>query len=99
MKLRFALLALAASFSLRAADDVSLSAVVNIREADYEHARPALDKNAKNQPLRIGGREFATGVGLQVDSLVAIDLKGATRFTVTAGIDDATQAPAAIRVE
>ncbi len=99
MKLRLCLVALAASFSLRAADDVALSATVSLRDVDYEHARPALNKNAKNQPLRLAGREFAQGLGLQVDSLIAIELNGATHFTVIAGVDDATPSAAAIRVE
>ena len=65
MKLRCCLLALAFSFSLRAAEDVWLSAVVSVRDADNEHTRPVLDKNAKNQPLRIadglGRPSYSTG--------------------------------------
>src|SRR5258708_23129567 len=90
MKLRLCLLALAFSVSSRA-EDVALSAVVNIRDADYEHARPALNKNARNQPLRLAGREFASGVGMQADNRSAVELNGATRFTALAGIDDATE--------
>jgi alpha-galactosidase len=99
MKLRLCLLALLASFSLHAAEDVALSTVFNLREVEYEHARPALDKTARGQPLRLAGREFAQGIGVQVDSLAAIELNGATRFSVLAGVDDATSSGAAIRVE
>jgi alpha-galactosidase len=105
MKLRCCLFALglspalSLSNGLRAAEDVWLSAAVSVRNADNEFARPALDKNAKNQPLRIAGREFAKGVGTQVDNRLAIQLGGATRFTAFAGVDDATENGAAILFE
>ena len=99
MKLRCCLLALAFSFSLRAAEDVWLSAVVSVRDADNEHTRPVLDKNAKNQPLRIAGREFAQGLGTQADNRSALQLGGATRFTALAGVDDATESGTAIRFD
>ena len=98
MKLRLCLISLLFSLPLRA-EDVALSAVVNARDADYEHARPALDKNARNQPLRISGREFAKGVGLQADNRSAVELNGAVHFTALAGIDDATESATAVRLE
>ena len=73
------------------AEEIKLSAVVNVRNADNEHARPVLNKNAKNQPLRVAGHDFENGVGTQVDNRLAIDLGGnATRFTALVGIDDGT---------
>ena len=98
MKLRLCLLAFAFSFSLRA-EDVALSAVVRAGDADSEHARPALNKNARNQPLRIAGHEFASGVGTQVDNATWIDVAGATRFIALAGVDDATERPEAVYFE
>src|SRR5437764_6622803 len=74
------------------ADDIALASFLNVRDADNEHARPSLDKSAKNQPLSIAGHAFAKGVGTQVDNRLAIDLAGATRFTASAGVDDATTA-------
>ncbi len=85
--------------SLFAAEDVWLSDVVNIREADQEHSRPALNKNTSNQPLRVAGREFEKGLGTQADNRTAVQLNGATRFTGFAGVDDATESAAAIRLE
>ena len=98
MKFRLCLIALAISLSLRA-EDVALSALINARDADYEHARPVADKNAKNQPLRIAGREFAKGVGFQADNRSAIELNGATHFTALTGVDDATESALAVRLE
>ncbi len=98
MKLRLCFIALVLSGPLRG-EDVALSAVVNSRDADNEHARPALDKSAKSQPLRLAGREFAKGVGMQADNRSAVELNGATRLTALAGIDDATESAAAVRLE
>src|SRR5438874_1092304 len=81
------------------AEDVWLSAVTNVREAENEQARPVLDKNARNQPLRIAGREFSKGLGTQVDNRLAVDLNGATRFGATAGVDDATADTTAVLFE
>ena len=99
MKLRLCLLAFAFSFSTRAAEDVWLGSLANVRDSDYEHARPVADKNAKNQPLRIAGREFAKGLGVQADNRSAVELNGATHFTALAGIDDATESALAVRLE
>jgi alpha-galactosidase len=70
--------------------EVPLSAILNIRQADNEHARPALDQNARNEPLRIANQEFAKGIGTEVDTRIAIDLGGTIRFTALAGIDNAS---------
>ena len=99
MKIPAGLLALAFSIPLCAADDVWLSTVVNVRESENEHARPVPDQNAKNQPLRIAGREFAHGLGTQADNRTAVELGGATHFTALAGVDDATEADAPILFE
>ena len=99
MKSRFLLLALAGAVALRAADNVMLSSVVKVRDADNEHARPALDTNAKNGPLRLAGRDFTRGVGTQTDTRVAVALGGATRFTAVAGVDDESPTDAAVVFE
>jgi len=99
MKTRFCLLALLLPVALPAAEDVWLSATVNVRDADQEHARPVLDKNARNQPLRIASQEFAKGFGTQADNRSAVSLNGAVRFTALAGVDDATESDAPIRFE
>ena len=78
------------SLSLSAAENVALTAVAEMREADYEQARPVVDKNALKEPLRIAGREFTHGIGTQVDNRIAVALGGAERFTAMVGVDDAT---------
>jgi alpha-galactosidase len=97
MKLR--LLVFSLLLTCARADDVWLSAVTNVRDADNEHTRPALDKNAHNQPLRIAGHEFEKGIGVQVENRLAIQLNGATRFVAQAGVDDATTATDPVRFE
>lgn len=73
-----------------AAETIHLGQVVNIREPDYEFARPAADKSAANRPLRIAGRTFARGLGTQLETTVFLAAHGATRFTALVGVDDAT---------
>jgi alpha-galactosidase len=92
-----ALVLLAAGLS--AAETVPLSAVVNIRDADYEHARPVPDKNTGNQALVIAGQAHARGLGTQADNRTAVELNGATRFTALAGVDDATESALPIHLE
>lgn len=91
---------LAATLAVTArADDVKLSAVVNVRNADNEHARPALDKTAKNRAMAIAGQEFKTGVGTEVNTRIAIDLKGAQKFSAKAGVDDASEGSPTVHFE
>jgi alpha-galactosidase len=99
MKSLLGLLALLSPFSLFAAEDVWLSAVVNVRDSDSEHARPVPDQYPKSQPLRIAGREFAKGLGTQADNRTAVELAGAVRFTALAGVDDATAGDATLVFE
>jgi alpha-galactosidase len=91
---------LAAAIPLGAATErVPLAAVVNIRDADYEHARPVLDRSAKNQPMSVAGKAYAHGVGTQADNRLALELNGATGFKALVGIDDATESTLPIRLE
>jgi len=98
MKLRLCLTALTLVAALRA-DQVPLSSVLNVRDADNEHARPVADKNAENGPLRLAGRDFTQGVGTQVDTRLAFELGGATRFSGLAGVDDASPGGASVLFE
>src|SRR5262245_32645379 len=86
---------LAASLAVAAVaappETISLAALINPRDSDYEHARPAVDKTATNKPLMIAGQAYAKGLGTQADNRTAIELKGAVRFTTSVGIDDATE--------
>ncbi len=98
MKVLPCLVALSLAALVRA-DDVRLSAIVNPRQADNEHERPALNQNAKKHSLQIAGHAFADGVGTQVDNRVALELGGATRFRAAAGVDDATDVDATVHFE
>ncbi len=81
------------------AEEVLLSEVVNIRQAEFEYGRPVLNKTTKNEPLRIAGKTFEKGVGTETDTTLLIALKGASRFTALVGLDDATKAGTEISVE
>lgn len=97
MKRSFLLLLLA--MARLSAETVPLAAVVNIRDADYEHARPVPDQSAKNSPLVIAGRAYPKGLGTQADNRTAVELNGATRFTAFAGVDDATESALPVHLE
>jgi alpha-galactosidase len=72
------------------AETVALSKVVDGRDADFELARPSIDKSTAGQPLRIAGQTFANGVGTQLETTLFLEINGASRFTAVAGVDDAT---------
>jgi alpha-galactosidase len=108
MKLRSCLFALSLVISLRAEDVAVSSAILNLRDADTERARPAIDRSAQstregnrtsNAPLRVAGRDFAHGIGTQVDTRLGFTVNGATRFTAQAGVDDATAEGASVRFD
>ena len=67
-----------------------LGTAINFREADFEFARPMTDRNAANHPLQIAGKVYAQGVGMQLETIMAFSVNGATRFSALVGVDDAT---------
>ncbi|HET7538195.1 MAG TPA: NPCBM/NEW2 domain-containing protein, partial [Candidatus Didemnitutus sp.] len=73
-----------------ATETIPLSAAINPRDADNEFAAPATDKSTAGAPLRLHGKTFEKGVGVQVETTIFLAVSGATRFTATAGVDDAT---------
>lgn len=81
------------------AEMIPLAPLVNPRDADYEHARPAIDKTATNRPFAVAGQAFAKGLGMQADNRTAIDVRGATRFVAFVGVDDATESTLPVRIE
>jgi alpha-galactosidase len=99
MKVRPFLPALLLVSAVLHAGELQVSGLVNLRNVDNENARPGINKSALNQPLRIAGREFAHGVGTQVENRFAFSIGGATRFTAAAGVDDATAQPATVRFQ
>ena len=67
-----------------------MTSVINAREVDNEFARPAIDKSAANERLRVAGETVDHGLGTQLETTVVIAVNGATRFTARVGVDDAT---------
>lgn len=74
------------------ADTVDLAAVVNVRDADMEFARPAADRSTANLPLTIAGRVYRQGLGIQLETTLFLAVNGATRFDAQVGVDDVTEA-------
>ena len=99
MRLLFVRLLLASAAVAASAENIPLAPLVNPRDADYEHARPAADKTATGHAFAIGGQAYAKGLGIQVDNRSATDLKGAVRFTAAVGVDDATASVMPVHVE
>jgi alpha-galactosidase len=69
------------------------------RQADFEFARPVADKNATGQPLLVAGKTHAHGLGMQTDTILFLAVNGATRFTASVAVDDATTAGDPVVVE
>ena len=82
-----------------AAFEVPLSAVIDPYEADAEGARPMLDRNVLKGPLKIAGREFSHGVGVQVNSSIALAVNGARRLVANVGVDDIAPANTSVAFE
>jgi len=66
-------------------------------EAKFEPYLPAawpprMDRAVSNRPIRLGGREYAKGIGVHSRSELAFDVEGKYRlFAATIGIDDAVR--------
>lgn len=53
---------------------------------------PRMDRAVSNRPIRLGGREYAKGIGVHSRSELAFDVEGKYRlFAATIGIDDAVR--------
>ena len=58
---------------------------------------PQVDKSVSGDPLSIGGRKFAHGIGTHAVEEFAIDLHGtARRFSAWVGVDDSAQPPGSV---
>lgn len=71
------------------ADEIALSRL-GLRGMSAEWGRPMADKSVDGNPLRIGGKSYASGVGTHAASRVRVRLNGATRFQAWVGVDDET---------
>ncbi len=75
------------------ADTIWLSSL-DLTKMKQGYGTPMVDKSINGQPISIGGRKFAHGVGSHSSGSFVIDLGGhATRFTAWVGIDDDAQPP------
>ncbi len=73
-------------------ETLPLSAIGDLRETDYEFARPRPVKadGAASQRMQIAGQSHTWGVQTQLETTIGIAVNGATRFTALAGVDEAT---------
>lgn len=78
---------------------VPLARVMDGKLADADDVRPVVNRSATGWPMRIGGKSFTQGVGVQADTAFALLVKGARRFTATAGLDDSKSVPTPVTFE
>ena len=85
----YALLAFLAFFPAAAlAQEIPLDSL-NIAPVEQDWGKPGAGKSVEGNPLKIGGKAFAHGVGTHANSYWVIRLNGgATRFTAQVGVDD-----------
>ncbi len=50
--------------------------------------QPRANRSVESAPLRIGGREFASGVGTHAESEFTVEVRGAREFKAQVGVDD-----------
>ena len=71
-----------------AAETVGLE-TLSLAKMEQEWGSPGKNKSVDGHPLKIGGKEFATGVGTHASSLLVVDLKqAAVKFMASVGVDD-----------
>lgn len=59
------------------------------RETKTSHGNVNIDRNVNGQPIRIGGKSFAFGLGTHATSLIAYDLpEGIQKFRAIGGLDN-----------
>lgn len=59
--------------------------------------RPEVNRSVRKQPLSLGGRKFARGVGTHAYSIYRLNLAGGTeKFEATVGLDDAAEGPGSV---
>ncbi len=84
---------LAALTAVPAFADTIGVAEVDLTKAHQDYAKPVADKSVDGNPLAIGGKPFAHGLGTHAAFSQWIDLAGsAQRFTAQVGVDDEVRA-------
>jgi sialate O-acetylesterase len=64
---------------------------LNLGEMTQSWSVPGIDKSVSGNPISIGGKRFASGIGTHAQSSLALDLgRAATRFSAQVGLDDET---------
>ena len=72
-------------------DTVPLSGL-DLTKLHQGWGRPAVDRSVEGNPIAIGGRTFARGVGSHAPGVLRLELDGrAERFGAWVGVDDETQ--------
>ncbi|PTX96545.1 NPCBM/NEW2 domain-containing protein [Opitutus sp. ER46] len=81
------------------AETVPLEKLIDGAKADADDLRPKVNRNVRGQPLRIAGRAFATGLGVQTDTSVAFLVNGGQRLVAKVGLDDIALGDAVVTCE
>jgi len=82
------LVCVAGSLGCGKSDETPLSKI-DLAGMEQGSGEPGIGKSVDGFPLRIGGREFADGVGTHASSTLLLDLGGgAKRFRAWVGVDD-----------
>jgi alpha-galactosidase len=88
---RLALIAMLCSASSLFAETVPLSAL-DLNQMTSGWSVPKVDLSIAGQPITIGGKKFAHGVGTHAASKLRVDLGGkASRFKAQVGVDDSAK--------
>ena len=92
----FALVALAATSAVRAAETVWLTSL-DLSVVRQGYGKPQIDRSMREKPLTIGGQIFTNGVGTHAKSVLWVQLTGGSdRFTASVGVDDAAGSPGTV---
>ena len=96
MKALLALTAFLSALSLPAAETIWLDSL-DLSSMQQGWGTPQANRAVNGQPLSIGGKKFARGVGTHSYSSYRLLLKGGTeRFSASVGVDDAAGGPGTV---
>lgn len=94
--LLLAALLLALHHSSAVAEEIGLH-TLDLTKMTQGWGTPQTNQSIRGQPLRLAGREFATGVGTHAESVLWVELAGGSeRFVATVGVDDNANGPASL---
>ncbi|MCW3060880.1 MAG: Alpha-galactosidase, partial [Capsulimonas sp.] len=61
---------------------------LDLAKASQGYGAPQADKTVDSKPITLAGQVFDHGFGTHAPGLLAVDVKGATKFTASVGVDD-----------